>query len=120
LVDAVVYDNSAGLSEITRALNADWTEGDPVTLTLFYRGVMDNDPEPMFVALDNVVVYNDDASAATVTEWIQWDILLQRFTDQGVDLGNVGSITLGFGNRDNPIAGGEGYVFFNDIRLYRQ
>jgi hypothetical protein len=114
------YDNSVGLSEVTRTLNADWTEGDPVTLTLFYRGVMGNDPEPMFVAIDNAIVYNDDANAATVTEWIQWDIALQRFTDQGVNLGKVGQISIGFGNRNNPVAGGEGHVFFDDIRLYRQ
>jgi hypothetical protein len=41
-----------------------------------------------------------------------------RFADQGVNLTNVDSITLGFGNRDNPVAGGSGLMYFDDIRLY--
>ena len=72
----------------------------------------------MYVAVDDAVVYNDDANAAQVTEWTRWDIPLQTFADQGVTLNNVGSMTIGFGNRANPIAGGEGHVFFDDIRLY--
>jgi hypothetical protein len=34
-----------------------------------------------------------------------------------VNLTNVDTITLGFGNRTNPVAGGAGMVFFDDIRL---
>jgi hypothetical protein len=37
-----------------------------------------------------------------------------------VDLTNVNSITLGLGNRANPVAGGAGMMFFDDIRLYAQ
>jgi hypothetical protein len=33
---------------------------------------------------------------------------------------NVNSITLGFGKKSNPTAGGTGTVFFDNIRLYRQ
>jgi hypothetical protein len=36
-----------------------------------------------------------------------------------VNLSNVGSITLGLGNKSNPVAGGEGHVFIDDIRLYK-
>jgi hypothetical protein len=35
-----------------------------------------------------------------------------------VNLANVNSITLGFGNRNNPVAGGAGSVFFDDISLF--
>jgi len=35
-----------------------------------------------------------------------------------VNLTNVNTITLGFGNRNNPVAGGAGMVYFDDIRLY--
>jgi hypothetical protein len=113
------YDNSVGLSEATRTLGADWTQEGVVTLTLFYYGDPNNAAEQMYVAVDNVVVNNDDANAALVDEWTQWDIPLQSLADQGVDLSNVGSITIGFGNKANPTAGGEGHVFFDDIRLYK-
>jgi hypothetical protein len=113
------YDNStAQLSEVTRILNADWTVNDAVTLTLFYHGDPENVPEPMYIVIDNVVVTNEDASAALVTEWTRWDIPLQELAAQGVNLGNVRSITIGFGNKANPTSGGTGHVFFDDIRLY--
>jgi len=35
-----------------------------------------------------------------------------------VNLANVTSITLGLGNRSNPVAGGSGLIYFDDIRLY--
>jgi hypothetical protein len=116
------YDNAAGLSEVTKTLEGvdrDWTREGVVTLTLFYYGDAENAAEQMFVAVDNVVVNNDDTNAALVTEWTRWDIPLETFTNQGVNLSNVGSITLGFGSRANPAAGGAGRVFLDDIRLYR-
>jgi hypothetical protein len=115
------YDNStAGLSEVTRTLNADWTQDDVITLTLFYKGNLSNAAEPMYIALDgNAVVTNDNPKAARASGWIQWDILLQRFADMGVDLANVNTMSIGFGNKANPIAGGSGQVFIDDIRLYR-
>jgi len=54
-----------------------------------------------------------------VTEWTRWDIPLQAFTDQGVNLANVNTISIGFGNKANPQAVGSGHVFIDDIRLYR-
>jgi len=112
------YDNSVGLSEVTRTLGDDWTVEDVATLGLYYYGDPANAPEPMYVAVDNAVATNDDANAALVTEWTLWTIPLQSLVDQGVNLTNVGSISIGFGNKANPIAGGEGHVFFDDIRLY--
>jgi hypothetical protein len=73
----------------------------------------------MFVVVDGVVINNDDANAALADEWIRWDIPLEPLTSQGVNLSNVGSMTIGFGNKANPVAGGEGHVFFDDVRLYK-
>jgi hypothetical protein len=118
----VFYDNTVGISEVTKTLTGttkNWTQEGVTTLTMWYYGDAANAPEPMFVAADNAVVTNDDANAALVTEWTQWDIPLQEFADGGVNLSNVGSISLGFGNKANPgIGGGSGHVFFDDIRLY--
>jgi hypothetical protein len=114
------YDNSVGLSEVTKSINADWTVADVITFTLFYYGDAANAVVPMYVALDDdAVIVNEDPRAALDNEWNQWDILLQDFADMGVDLTNVNSLSIGFGNKDNPTPGGTGLVFFDDIRLYR-
>ena len=74
----------------------------------------------MYVVLNgSAVVYNDDANAALTTEWTEWNINLQEFADQGVNLTNVNTIGIGFGNRSNPQPGGSGKMFFDDILLNR-
>ena len=118
----VFYDNSAGLSEVTKTLSSirDWTIADLKKLTLFYYGDASNDPEQIYVAVNgSALIVNDDPRAALDNEWNQWDILLQDFADQGVDLANVNSISIGLGDKINPVPGGEGHVFFDDIRLDR-
>jgi hypothetical protein len=73
----------------------------------------------MYVVLnDSAVVSNDNSEAAQTNSWTEWNIDLQAFADQGVNLSNVNSITLGAGNRNNPVAGGSGILYFDDIRLY--
>jgi len=80
-----------------------------------------NDAEPVYVALNgNAVVYHDNPNAALINEWTQWNIDLQAFADQGLNLANVNTIALGLGNKKNPQAGGAGTMYFDDIRLYRQ
>jgi hypothetical protein len=112
------YDNSVGKSEATLTLtsNRDWTVNGVNSLTIWYRGAPTNAAEPMYVVLNGTAgVTNDDADAAKATAWTEWNIDLQAF---GVNLTNVNTITLGFGNRNNPVAGGAGTVYFDDIRLY--
>ncbi|MGD2095434.1 MAG: PA14 domain-containing protein [Phycisphaerales bacterium] len=78
-----------------------------------------NDAELMYVVIDDsAVVYNENPNASLATEWTEWNIDLQRFADQGVNLTNISRIGLGFGDRNNPRAGGLGLVYFDDIRLY--
>ena len=116
------YDNSAaGKSEATLTLTdkRDWTVNGVNTLTIWFMGQTDNAAEQMYVALNNsAVVSNDNPNAAQTDQWTRWDIDLQAFTDQGVNLANVNTITLGLGNRNNPVAGGAGMMYFDDIRLY--
>ncbi len=83
-------------------------------------GITTNDAEPMYVALNgSAVVYHDDLSAAQIATWTEWRIDLQDFAAQGVNLANVNSIAIGFGDKNNLQAGGSGMVFFDDVRLYR-
>ncbi|MHC4638728.1 MAG: LamG domain-containing protein, partial [Planctomycetota bacterium] len=115
------YDNAVGKSEATLTLtsNRDWTVNGVNTLTIWFRGGSANAPEIMYVVLNGTaVVTNDNPNAALVTTWTRWDIDLQAFVDQGVNLTNINSITLGVGNRNNPVAGGSGIMYFDDIRLY--
>jgi len=115
------YDNAVGKSEATLSLtaNRDWTINDINTLTIWFRGDASNAAETMYVVLNgNAGVDNDNPDAAQAFAWTQWNIPLQAFADQGVNLGNVNSITLGLGNRSNPVAGGAGMLYFDDIRLY--
>ena len=114
------YDNAVGKSEATLTLtsNRDWTIKGVNRLTIWFRGDSANAAEPMYVALnDNAVVTNDNPDAAKTARWNQWDIDLQAFADQGINLTTVNSITLGLGNRNNPVAGGSGMIYFDDISL---
>ncbi len=123
------YDNNQQgklkYSEIEKTLTypRDWTENNVSTLTIWFRGNSDNAAEPMYIALDGAaVVYNDNPNAAQIDEWTQWNIDLSApggFADQGVNLANVNTIAIGFGNRSNPQVGGSGKMCFDDIRLYR-
>jgi|GEM_PF-2214072 len=117
-------------SEIVREYDTaqDWTVRDTKILTLYFSGVADNaadETEEMFVALEDagstkaVVKYNDygDANDVKLEDWTEWNIILSDFTN--VDMNNVKIMWIGFGDPDSqPTPGGDGTVFFDDIRLY--
>jgi hypothetical protein len=112
------YDNSAAAkSEATLTLtsNRDWTVNGVTTLTIWFRGESSNAAVQMYVTLNGTAkVDNDNPDAATITRWTPWNIELQKFADQGVNLSNVNSITLGL----SSVTGGTGTMYFDDIRLY--
>jgi len=115
------YNNGVGKSEATFTLTnqRDWTAKGVNTLTIWFRGEAANAAEQMYVVLNgSAAVTNDNPNAAQRVTWTEWNIDLQAFADQGVNLANVNSITLGLGNRTNPVAGGSGMMYFDDIRLY--
>jgi len=111
------YDNTVGKSEATLTLtsNRDWTVNGVNKLTIWFRGETGNAAETLYVALNgNARVDHDNPDAATLTRWTPWNIDLTRFADQGVNLANVNSITLGL----SSVTGGAGMMYFDDIRLY--
>ncbi len=115
------YDNSVGYSEaaLTLTYPRDWTENGVTTLTIWFRGESDNAAEALYVALNgNAIVTNDNPDAAQITTWTEWNIDLQAFADQSVNLADVNTISLGLGDKNNPLAGGSGMMYFDDIRLY--
>ncbi len=79
-----------------------------------------NDPEPLYVALNgNAVVQHDNPNAALINNWTEWTIDLTLFADQGINLANVNTLTIGFGDKKNPQPDGSGSAYFDDIRLYQ-
>jgi len=116
------YDNSVlKYSEAQKTLTypRDWTENGVSTLTIWFRGDSANAAETLYVALNgSAVVSHDNPNAAQIDKWTQWNIDLQAFAGQGVNLVNVNTIALGLGNKKNPVVGGSGTMYFDDIRLY--
>jgi len=122
----VYYDNNQQAklkySEVEKMLTSgrDWTREGVGLLTIWFRGNSDNAAESLYVALNgNAVVTHDNPAAAQVSTWTEWTIDLQAFADQGVNLANVDTIAIGLGNKNNPVAGGSGTIYIDDIRLYR-
>jgi len=118
----VYYDNNFKYSEVTMTLVSvrDWTEEGVGVLSLWFYGDAANAAERMYVNLNGIAtVYHDNPNAALIDEWTEWRIDLQEFAAQGVNLTNVNTISIGFGDKNNLQAGGSGMVLFDDIRLYR-
>ena len=83
-----------------------------------------NAKEPMYVSVSNtggspVVVIHPDPAATQIATWTEWNIDLQEFANQGINLADVDKLSIGFGDRNNPLPGGAGTMYFDDIRLYR-
>jgi hypothetical protein len=109
------YDNSgtARTSEATLTLTQrDWTKEGVTTLTVWFRGDSAN-------LNGTATVTHADPDVALIGVWTEWNIPLTDFSNQGVVLTNVNSITIGLGNKTSPQPSGSGMLFFDDIRLYR-
>ncbi|MHC4174922.1 MAG: DUF1349 domain-containing protein, partial [Planctomycetota bacterium] len=117
--DATCEAKFSNVSFLDTSVGPEWTDRD--------IGMTRNYPEPMCVTLANsggpiVVVYHDDPNAALIDTWTEWNIDLTNFSNQGVVLTDVDSISIGFGDRNPDTSGqpgGSGKMYFDDIRLYR-
>jgi len=52
--------------------------------------------------------------------WHEWNIDLQDFSDDGVNLADVNTIAIGVGTVDATEPGGSGTVYFDDIRVCKR
>ena len=123
------YDNAPGAATyseaaLTLSYPRDWTESGVSALVVWCRGRLDNAAEPLYVSVADssgavVTAAHDDANAAQKGTWTKWVILLQTLADQGIDLTNVDTITLGLGTKGAMTTpGGAGTMYFDDIALY--
>jgi len=97
-------------------VEAQWTDLDV--------GIIGNEPEPMYVTVSNsngisATVVHPDANAALIEDWTEWTIDLNSFSDAGINLTDVNSISVGLGDKAGLQNGGSGKMYFDDIRLYR-
>jgi len=78
-----------------------------------------NNPEPVYLALEDsagsvaVVTCPADPPASAWSEWYEWVIPYSELG--GINLGNVQTLYIGVGDRDNPTSGGEGTIYVDDI-----
>jgi len=120
-------------SEIERTFDdpCDWTALNVKALVLHFYGDPNNDAnqtEQMYVGLKDSAGnyaqvrygdYGEDMNDIKKQDWQQWNIRLQDFSDiNDVNLAGIKTVYIGFGDRDNPAAGGTGVVYFDAIRLY--
>ncbi|OHB74497.1 MAG: hypothetical protein A2Z25_22185 [Planctomycetes bacterium RBG_16_55_9] len=113
------YSTFFKLSKAERAVNPPqvWTTKGAGMLSLWFYGDASNYPALMSIVLNGgPEVYHENVNALRTDTWTQWTIDIQAFT--GVDLTNIHSIAICFGDRDNLQAGGQGKMFFDDIRVY--
>ena len=124
----LLYNNIDGVtnSEASTTLTGgrDWTLSGVSMLVIWFRGRVDNAPDPLYAAVANAggssaVVAHEDANAARARGWTRWAIPLQGFAEQGIDLTNVDKLAIGLGTQGDPAAsGGLGKIHFDDISLY--
>ncbi len=115
------YDVDQKYAEATLTLTypRDWTERGVDKLAVWFKGDWINVAAPMYVTLNgSAVEQHSDPDVTKIDAWTEWKIPLQVFADQGIDLTNVDTITIGFGDKNNLQAGGSGTMFIDDIRLY--
>jgi hypothetical protein len=114
-------------SEATMTLSSprDWTQANVITLSLWFRGSSTNAAEPLYLSVSNtsgspaIVAYEDQNVAQRIT-WSHWNVPLQTFADQGINLVDVDSLSIGVGSKSGiASSGGSGKMYFDDIRLER-
>jgi hypothetical protein len=100
----------------------DWTIHGVDTLVVYIRGLPANAPDPVYVALEDSAghvgaVIHPQADAAASVEWLEWRIPMAEFADGGVNVAAIKRMHVGTGDPDNPIPGGTGTLYIDDIRV---
>jgi regulation of enolase protein 1 (concanavalin A-like superfamily) len=77
-----------------------------------------NGADKLYVAVEDSagkVAVASDPTLVNAGAWTEWQIPLSSFT--GVNLAKVKTLYIGVGDRKNPVAGGAGRIYIDDIRL---
>jgi hypothetical protein len=80
-------------------------------------GITSNAPQPLYAAINGIVVTHDNPAAVNVTQWTQWSINLGAVP--GLNPAAVTTLAIGVGNPQTPQAGGTGRLLLDDIQVRR-
>jgi hypothetical protein len=99
-----------------------WTADGADTLILYVRGNGANGLGTVYVVLEDstnkvAVVGNPNPNLVRANTWTQWKIPLSSFA--GVNIARVKRLYLGVGSRQDPMAGGAGRLYIDDIQVTR-
>ena len=124
-VEDSLWDRDANYSEAVRTFDPalDLTLTGEVAMIAWFYGNAENDVTDMWLELNGdtgaAAVYGDngeDAADIQLEEWIDWNMELANFG--GVDLSNVSTIAIGFGDKAGGLADGAmGIMRFDDIEV---
>ncbi len=83
-----------------------------------------NSAEPLYVAVEDStgkvnLIRHSDAIATARPGWRAWQIPLSDLESAGLKTNSIRALSIGVGDRENPIAGGSGVVFVDDIGFGR-
>ena len=118
------------IDDLLLPVDPDWTLGGAKALRLYFHGDPNNIREPMSVELTDstggkaAVKYGppylgEDVNDINDASWRPWNIALQDFNDGDtpVNLEDINSIAIIIGDLATAHTG-NGFVYFDDIRLY--
>jgi hypothetical protein len=94
------------------------------TLVLWVRGEATNRPESLYLALKDGngrigVLTHPDPAVITLNQWTEWQLFMPEFLATGLDISRIKSFIIGVGNRNNPVPGGAGRIYIDDIHAVK-
>ncbi len=104
---------------LTFAAAQDWAATFMDTFKVTIRGQAGSDAETFYCTLNDgtttATVTYPQLGAATTETWQDWYIRLSDFSEQGLSLASVTSVTIGIGDGNSP--GGSGNLYIDDLLI---
>jgi internalin A len=102
----------------------DWTLNGMDNFELYFRGASDNGPGRLYLSIEDdtgqvSVINHPNPDAVVDTEWQQWSIPLVDLMADDIDVAAIRKLHIGVGDPDNPLPGGIGIIYIDDIRVIR-
>ena len=99
-----------------------WATNGVNTLVLYVHGSPGNEACPLYAVLEDSTgntgtVNREDAAAVTSNTWLEWKILLSRFSK--VSPAKIKRMSIGVGTPGSVTPGGSGTIFVDDIRVVK-